>query len=271
MQLVASAALLCASLLVAEALRAAAPIPSALGLVALAVVTSLVTTRPSLHAVIAGAGAALGYALLRPASAAAAGAAWAAIVLGPRVLRAFTRAGALVAGGLALGAGGLGAHVLAQTAHGGPERLIGALLLVAFLVALPLLVPADDPLTGRLRAVAVRSRGAARSAILRAIALRRRLETSLHRPSRAERRALDAAFDQLGELAEARARTLAGTSALESALRDRLAVLVGCVRALDRRAAAHERLDADGDARLELRRVDVEHELRALDELRERP
>ncbi|MFO0686366.1 MAG: hypothetical protein U0234_30160 [Sandaracinus sp.] len=267
MQLFASAALLCASLLVAEALRAAAPIPSALGLVALAVVTSVVTTRPSLHAVLAGAGAALGYALVRPSSAAAAGAAWTALVIGPRVVRSFTRAGAMLAASAALLAGALGGTVLAASTHAGPERLVGSLLFVAFLVGLPLLVPADDPLTGRLRATAARSRGAARVALLRAVAVRRRLTTSLHRPTRSERRALDAAFDRLGELGDARRRTLAGAEALERAMRERLDVLVGCVRALDRRAATHERLDAGGDARLELRRVDVEHELRALDDL----
>ncbi len=267
MPLVASAALLCASLLVAEALRAAAPIPAALGLVALAVVTSLVTTRPSLHAVLAGAGAAVGYALLRPSSALAAGAAWTALTLGPRLLRSLTRLGLALSGSLAIVSGGLGSVLLAATSHGGPERLVGALLLVAFLVSLPLLVPADDPLTGRLRAIAAARRGAVRLVLLRAIAVRRRLETSLHRPTRAERRALDAAFERLGELGRARARTLAGAGSLESAMRERLGVLVGCVRALDRRAVAHERLEAGGDARLELRRVDVEQELRALDEL----
>ncbi len=268
MTLFAPAALLCASLLVAETLRSAAPIPAALALVALAVVTAVVATRPTLNAVLCGAGAAVAYALLRPVVPWAAGAAYLALVLGPRTLRSLTTAGGVVAALLGLVMGGLGASTIAASAHAGPERLIGALLLVTFFVALPLAVPADDVRTGALRSVAARSRGAARAILLRAIAVRRRLETALHRPTREERRELESAFARLVELGEARASALAGGPAIESAMRERLATIVGCARALDRRAAAHEHLDTHADTRLDARRADVETEVRVLDELR---
>lgn len=268
MTLFAPAALLCASLLVAEALRAASPIPSALGLVALAVVTSVMTTRPTLTAVLAGAAAAVAYTLLRPMVPFAAGAAFIAVVLAPRTLRAITRVGGVVAALLGLVSGGLGATTIASTMHAGPERLVGALLLVTFFVSLPLAVPADDARTGALRAVAGRSRGVARAILLRAIAVRRRLETALHRPTREEARALESAFARLTELGDARASALAGGATIERAMQERLSTIVGCVRALDRRAAAHEGLDAHADQRLDQRRDDVETETRILDELR---
>lgn len=267
MTLFAPAALLCASLLVAEALRTQAPVPSALGLVALAVVTSVLATRPSWSAVLAGAAAAVAYALLRPVMPWGAGAAYVALVLGPRTLRSVTRVGGVVAALLGLVMGGLGASTIAASAHAGPERLIGTLLLVTFFVALPLAVPADDARTGALRSVAARSHGAARAILLRAIAVRRRLQTALHRPTREERRALEAAFARLVELGDARSSALAGGVTIERAMRDRLETIIGCVRALDHRAAAHEHLDAHADTRLESKRVDVETEVRALNDL----
>jgi hypothetical protein len=267
MTLFAPAALICASLLVAEALRTAAPIPSALGLVALGVVTSIVASRPSWSAVLAGAAAAVLYALFRPMVPWGAGAAWVALVLGPRTLRAITRVGGVVAVLLALVMGGLGATTIAASVHAGPERLVGTLLLVTFFVALPLAVPADDVRTGALRSVAARSKGPARSILLRAIAVRRRLETALHRPSKDERRAIESAFARLEELGEARASAIAGGTKLEEAMHARLETIVGCARALDRRAAAHEHLDTHADQRLDLRRADVETEVNVLDRL----
>lgn len=267
MSLFAPAALLCASLLVAEALRAASPIPSALGLVALAVVTCVMVTRPTLTAVLCGAGAAVAYTLLRPIVPFGAGATFVALVLAPRTLRSITRVGGIVAALLGLAMGGLGGVTIAASAHAGPERLVGTLLLVTFFVALPLAVPADDARTGALRSLAGRSRGVARGILLRAIAVRRRLETALHRPTREEKRALDSAFACLLELGEARASALAGGPTIERAMQGRLDTIVGCARALDRRAAAHEHLDAHADTRLDARRVDVETEVRALDDL----
>lgn len=267
MTLFAPAALLCASLLVAEALRSAAPVPSALGLVALAVVTSLFATRASWSAVLAGAAAAVAYTLLRPIVPFGAGAAYVALVLGPRTLRSVTRFGGIVAALLGLVMGGLGATAIAHTEHAGPERLVGTLLLVTFFVALPLAVPADDARTGALRSVAARSQGVARGILLRAIAVRRRLETALHRPTREEARALESAFARLVELGGARTSALAGGAAIEQAMRGRLDTIVGCARALDQRAAAHEGLDAHADTRLDAKRVDVETEVRALQDL----
>jgi hypothetical protein len=224
-------------------------------------------TRPTLGAVLWGAGAAVAYALLRPILPFGAGAAFVALILAPRTLRSLTRVGGVVAAALGLVMGGLGATTIAGSAHAGPERLIGTLLLVSFFVALPLAVPADDARTGALRSVASRSRGMARAILLRAIAVRRRLETALHQPTREESRALESAFARLVELGEARTNALAGGPTIERAMRGRLDTIVGCVRALDRRAAAHEHLDAHADTRLDARRADVETEVRALDEL----
>ena len=197
----------------------------------------------------------------------AAGAAYIALVLGPRTLRSFTRTGGVVAALLGLLMGGLGATTIAASEHAGPERLVGALLLASFFVALPLAVPADDARAGALRSIAARSRGAARGVLLRAIAMRRRLGAALHRPTRDEARALDAAFLHLTELGEARTNVLAGGAELDRAMRDRLDAIVGCVRALDRRAAAHQGLDARADQLLDQRREDVESEVRALADL----
>jgi hypothetical protein len=68
-------------------------------------------------------------------------------------------------------------------------------------------------------------------------------------------------------LGEARASALAGGPTNEPAMRGRLDTIVGCARALERRAAAHEHLDAHADTRLDARRTDVENEVRVLDEL----
>jgi hypothetical protein len=270
MHLLAPAVLLCASLLVAETListSAAAAVPSALGLVALAVLTSVITTRPSLGAVLFGAAAAVLYALLRPIAPPLAGAAYLALVLAPRTLRTISLAGGAIATALGLAMGALAAMTIATSLHASAERMVGALFLASSFVALPLTVPADDVRTGALRSIAARSRGPARHVLLRAIALRRRLERALHRPSRDERGALDAAFVRLTELGEARAAALAGGGDLEGAMRAKLDAIVGCMRALDRRAATHDRLDASADQRLADRRVDVENEVRALAEL----
>jgi hypothetical protein len=272
MHLLAPAALLCVSLLVAESLLsasvgAAAPIPSALGLVALAILTSMLATRPTLSALLFGAAAAVLYALLRPLAPWAAGAAYLALVLAPRTLRSITTGGGVVATALGLAMGALGAMTIAASLHASPERLVGALFLVASFVALPLTVPADDVRSAALRSVAAESRGTARQVLLRAIAMRRRLERALHRPSKDEQRALDAAFARLSELGEARTVALAGGVELEHAMRSKLEAIVGCVRALDRRAASHDRLDASADQRLVERRADVENEVRVLADL----
>ncbi len=272
MSLVAPAALLCASLLVAEALRQGSPIPSAIALVALGVVTSLLATRPSLSAVLAGASAAVAYALLRELLPTAAGAAFVALIIGPRAIRAFTSLGRVLILSLSALAGAIGTFALASADHAGPERLLGALLVTSFVMALPLAVSADDPIGGALRSIARKSRGASRVMVLRAVALRRRLGTALHRPTRAEGKAIEATFTRLVELGEARVEALAGGATLERAMRAQLATLVGCVRALDRRAAEHEGLEAQHDDTLASHRRGAETEASVLAELSiERP
>jgi hypothetical protein len=267
MSLVAPAALLCASLLVAEALRQTSPIPSAIALVALGVVTSLVATRPSLSAVLLGAAAAVAYALLRELVPTAAGAAFVALLVGPRAIRAFTSLGRILVISLSTLAGAVGSFALASAEHAGPERLIGALLVTSFVMALPLTISADDPIGGALRAIARKSRGGSRVMVLRAVALRRRLATALHRPTRAEGKAIEATFARLVELGEARVEALAGGPTLERAMRAQLVTLVGCVRALDRRAAEHEGLEAQHDDRLASHRRGAETEANVLAEL----
>ena len=270
MGLVAPAALLCASLLVAEALRQTSPIPSAIALVALAVVTSLVATRPSLSAVLLGAAAAVAYALLRERVPSAAGAAFIALIVSPRAIRAFTSLGRILVLSLSTLAGAIGSFVLASAEHAGPERLIGALLVTAFVMALPLAVSADDPIGGALRSIAQKSRGANRGMVLRAVALRRRLQTALHAPTRVEAKAIERTFARLIELGEARTSALAGGVTLERAMRVQLVTLVGCVRALDRRAAEHEGLEAQHDDSLVSHRRGAETEADVLAELASR-
>ena len=271
LSLIAPAALLCACLLVAETLRTAAPIPSALGLVALGVVAATVATRPSLSAVLLGAVSAVAYAALRPVVPTLAGAAFIACVVGPRAIRAISTTGRVLVVALSSLGGAVGTYAIAATEHAGPERLLGALLVTGFLLALPLAVPADDPVGGALRWVAAHTRGVARAAALRGVALRRRLERALHRPSRAERRAIEAGFQRLLELGDAREGALAGGPTLERAMRAQLDTLTSCVRALDRRAAEHEGLDARIDPRLDTHREGAEIEVRVLAELDDRP
>jgi hypothetical protein len=265
--LVAPAALLCASLLVAEALRQSSPIPSAIALVALGVVTSIVATRPSLSAILLGACAAVAYALLRELLPTAAGAAFVALIVGPRAIRAFTSLGRILVISLSTIAGAIGSFALTTAEHAGPERLIGALLVTSFVMAMPLAISADDPIGGALRSIARKSRGASRTLILRAVALRRRLATALHRPTRIEAKAIEATFERLVELGEARVEALAGGATLERAMRAQLVTLVGCVRALDRRAAEHEGLEAQHDDRLSSHQHGAETEANVLAEL----
>ena len=103
--------------------------------------------------------------------------------------------------------------------------------------------------------------------VLRAVALRRRLETALHRPTRAENRAIQATFARLVELGEARAEALAGGPTLERAMSAQLVTLVGCMRALDRRAAEHEGLEAQHDDELASHKRGAENEASVLAEL----
>jgi hypothetical protein len=268
MTLVAPTALLCASLLVAEATRRAAPLPSALGLIALGVVTALIAGRPSAASIACGAAGAVAYAALRPVAPTAAGAALVSLSLAPRAALALTMAGRATVVGLAATSGAVGVATLAAaTSSEGALRLAGALFLTAFFAALPLLVPADDARTGALRALAAESRGTARKMLLRAIALRRRMQAALHRPARAEQRALDASFDRVRALGEARLDAIAGGDAIDRALAAQLDHLLALVRASDRRAAVHEVLPTPADVLLAERRETVETEAQALTEL----
>lgn len=268
MALVAPTVLVCASLLVAEATRRAAPLPSALGLLALGVVTAVVAGRPSASTIACGAAGAVAYAALRPLWPTAAGAAFVSLALAPRAWRALTLAGRVLVASLAASSGAVGVATLASAAQSqAPLRLAGALFLTAFFAALPALVPADDARTAALRAIAADSRGAARGMLLRAIALRRRMEATLHRPTRAEQGAIDASFDRLRTLGEARLDALAGGDAIDRALQSQLGELVALARAFDRRAAVHEGLPTRADVVLAERRETVEIEARVLAEL----
>jgi MFS family permease len=181
------------------------PVPGAALLFALGVALSLAGSG-ALSALSAAAGAlgALAGAALAPVSPAAAGAALAALAFAERTSRVRGRRARIAHLTVALSGGAVAGAVSGAYASASPGVRGVSLAVAAVLVALPLLVDADDPIAHALDAAAADVSDPAQSALRAGAALRRTADESLlDRRSAAEVRRTWAA---LARLAEARVR-----------------------------------------------------------------
>ena len=181
------------------------PVVGSIALVALAVLLSLAASGAV--ASLAAAGGALGAfasGMLSSTSPAIAGAALAALCFGERTLRVRGGNARLLHVGAALGGGALAGTLTTSFALAPlPVRAV-AVTVAAVLLALPLLVAADDPLAHALEGAASDLDGAASASLRQAAELRRTLDEELLEGDAA--RQVRATWTALLRLAEARLR-----------------------------------------------------------------
>ena len=156
------------------------PVPGSLLLVLLALVLSLSASGAiSSLAILGGALGAFAGGIVAPLSPALAGAAVVALCFAERSTRVRTRSARLLHLGIAL-AGGALAGWIATAFAGSPLALRAvAVTVAAVLVALPLLVEADDPLAHALDGAAAEIQGPAQVALREGAELRRTIDEEL--------------------------------------------------------------------------------------------
>lgn len=184
------------------------------------------TASGAMTAIGAGAGAVGAFAagVLAPTSPAVAGAALVALAFAERSTRVRGPTARAVHAGAALVAGALAGSI--ATAYAGaslPVRLV-ALVVGATLIALPLLVEADDPIAHGLDGAADElagdsEAGDARAALREAAELRRKHDAaSVLLPDRDARSRVDATWSSLERLAETRVRVAASRARAATAV-----------------------------------------------------
>ncbi len=209
---------------------------AAVAIAACIAASSLVSGRASSLSIAAGALAAVALSALSPSNASAAAAIAMATIFLPRTIRARTDTmrglafiGSLVAGA---SAGAIAAHY----AHAPDAVLAAAALVAALIAALPLLVPADDAVAWSLAQYARESGDSSKASLLKAVALRRRV---------------DGDIEGLGATAHGRLKR--AWSALEAAARARVLARGASADVLDQRITSHvdalERAYAAADER----------------------
>jgi hypothetical protein len=204
---------------------------------ALGVLAAVIASGRGALAISLGALGALAYTYLSPRAPELAAAVFVAGAHGARSIRGRTvpLRGAHTLASLVAGlAGGL---VLARYADAEAGVLAAAALVAGLLAAAPLAIPSDDPVTFTLAGLANESDEPTRSLLLRAVALRRRLDASTIEvlPPKVSAQ-LESAWSALCETARARATS---KTAAATVLDKRIARLI---EALDRiYAAAEER------------------------------
>ena len=211
---------------------------AAVAIAACIAASSLVSGRASSLSIAAGALAAVALSALSPSNASAAAALAMATIFLPRTIRARTDTmrglafiGSLVAGA---SAGAIAAHY----AHAPDAVLAAAALVAALIAALPLLVPADDAVAWSLAMAAPNMRRicSSKASLLKAVALRRRV---------------DGDIEGLGATAHGRLKR--AWSALEAAARARVLARGASADVLDQRITSHvdalERAYAAADER----------------------
>jgi hypothetical protein len=181
------------------------PVGGSIALVALAVVLSVAASGAAASlAVAGGALGAFASGMLATASPAVSGAALAALCFGERTLRVRGGNGRLLHVGAALGGGALAGTLTTSFALSPlPVRAV-AVTVAAVLLALPLLVAADDPLAHALDGAAADLDGAAAASLREAAELRRAVDEDLLDDGTA--RQVRATWAALLRLAEARVR-----------------------------------------------------------------
>ncbi len=275
MHTLASVGLLALALTVAELLRGAPPSVGAWTFALVATLTALVASRVTPMAAASGAVAALAWLLLRPIAAPIAGAAFVVVALAARSVRIASGPGRLLHTALSVGGGGVAAwtseHWIQHASFDDPYRPIAAAVIGALALGLPLLVASDDPATHALLVLARRTRGGARTRLLRAVALRRRALGAASSGRLAlrtdERRALTRAFAELEHVAGDLIDRGASLGVLTESLERRVRAIGRAVRALVHVDEEESRLSArsTGDADLAAEHAEARREaLRAL-------
>ena len=235
------------------------PVAGSMALVALAVLLAI--TASGAAASLAVAGGALGAftsGMLAATSPAMAGAALAALCFGERTLRVRGSSARLIHLGAALAGGALAGTLTTSFALSPPSVRAVAVTVAAVLLALPLLVAADDPLAHALDSASLDLTGPPAAALREAADLRRAVEEDLLDGKTA--RQVRATWTTLLRLAEARvrlaeasslppgghrpARGAAGGRADRRARRRALACLHGGRRGARRRAQPRRRRPA---------------------------
>jgi len=269
MRTLVSLGLLCAVLAAAQRASTLDAAPLALCSVLAGVLVALsLAAALTPHAITFGAGAAVAHALVAPASAIVAGAAFLALAYGARALRARTAIASTIQCVAAIAAGALASWVAITFADATTAAALIAIGVGALIALAPMLVEIDDPIAYELRQASRSTTGALRWRLLRAAALRARMIEASPDLSRSRARALARAWRALVTLA--RARVDAGHASvprLEEQLFAHVDFLERSARALGLRRALAEGLDSGALADLRIESETLEAHAAALAEL----
>jgi len=170
-------------------------------------------------------------------------------VFGARALRARSIPAHLFTLGLAFGCGAGAAAILAGFGSAELGTRVAAAITATVLAAVPLAVPADDPLAFELRELAAACVGPQRRRALRALALRRRFDEVRGLMGSAARRRMERAFGAALRLGRARQRARRAT-AIELLDRRLDETLRGLRRAVGAASATRDLIDGIDDAAL---------------------
>ncbi|MFT3768738.1 MAG: hypothetical protein QM820_25105 [Minicystis sp.] len=210
------------------------PVAGSVALVALAVTLALAASAAtSALAVAGGALGAFAAGMLMASSPAAAGAALAGLCFAERSLRVRSQSARLLHAGAALVGGALAGSLSMSFATATPSVRGVAITVAAVLLALPLLIDADDPVAHALDGAAADVEGAAGASLREAAALRRTVDEDLL-DARTARHARGT-WAALMRLAEARVRLARSPAAAKKDASPADAVL----RRVDERIGEH--------------------------------
>ena len=228
-----------------------------LGLVLLGVVLAIAASG-SIQALTLASGAVGAFAstLAAPISAAAAGAILVAFVFAERTIRIRSRGGRVAHVAMSLASGAIAGALSSSYAASSPAVRAVSLVVAAVLVALPLLVEADDPIAHALDAASLGVTEPAHTALREGAALRRSVEDVVI--DRAITRQVRSTWRSLLRLAEARVRLEHRAAApasptggvrrmLDGRIAEHVAALSRALTAVD--AASAARLGLDDAAR----------------------
>ena len=194
-----------------------------------------------------------------------------AVALAPRVMRAQTATGSVIAGALTVGAGTIAGWVIAHHVNAdGLSIRMSALVVATLLASLGLFVRVDDPIANRFRGYALASAGAFRRRMVRALVLRRRTTNVMRSLSPQARRRFDRAWRTLVRAAEQRSGGARATrTVLDGRIDTYLRVLQRSLVAAHRARELSEDLDDAVLAELRLESEDLVATASALEEVRQ--
>jgi hypothetical protein len=156
------------------------PVPGALLLVGLAVLLALAASgAPSALAIAGGALGAFAFGVLAPLSSAMAGAAMVGLCFAERTSRVRSKSARRLHLLGALGAGALASSLAGGFSAAAPALRAVAVIVAAVLVALPLLIDADDPIAHALEAASAELTGAVAASLASGAELRRTVDEDL--------------------------------------------------------------------------------------------